>query len=76
MPPVFRFAPTPNGALHLGHAYSALLNAHLAARVSGRLLLRFEDTDPLRCRPEFEAAIIEDLSWLGVCLPVLPSSPK
>ena len=63
---VLRFAPTPNGFLHLGHAYSALRNAELAARLGGRLLLRFEDTDPARCRPEYEAAILEDLDWLGV----------
>jgi glutamyl-Q tRNA(Asp) synthetase len=63
---VLRFAPTPNGLLHLGHAYSALRNADCAARLGGRLLLRFEDTDPSRCRPEFEAAILEDLDWLGV----------
>jgi glutamyl-Q tRNA(Asp) synthetase len=64
--PIFRFAPTPNGRLHLGHAYSALLNARLAAESGGRLLLRFEDTDAARCRPEYEAAIAEDLAWLGV----------
>src|SRR5713101_1408148 len=66
MPPVFRFAPSPNGYLHLGHAYSALLNFDLARRSGGRLLLRIEDIDPARCRPEFEAAIYEDLAWLGV----------
>jgi glutamyl-Q tRNA(Asp) synthetase len=64
--PVLRFAPTPNGRLHLGHAYSALLNADLTARTGGRLLLRFEDTDPTRSRPEYEAGILEDLTWLGV----------
>jgi glutamyl-Q tRNA(Asp) synthetase len=64
--PVLRFAPTPNGLLHLGHAYSALRNAELAARIGAKLLLRFEDTDPGRCRPEFEAAILNDLAWLGV----------
>jgi glutamyl-Q tRNA(Asp) synthetase len=63
---VLRFAPTPNGLLHLGHAYSALRNAELAARLGGLLLLRFEDIDPVRCRPEFEAAIAQDLDWLGV----------
>jgi glutamyl-Q tRNA(Asp) synthetase len=63
---VFRFAPSPNGLLHLGHAYSALLNAELARRSGGRLLLRMEDIDAARCRPEFEAAIREDLAWLGV----------
>jgi glutamyl-Q tRNA(Asp) synthetase len=65
-PPVFRFAPSPNGYLHLGHAYSALLNYDLARRAGGRLLLRIEDIDPARCRPEFEAAIVEDLAWLGI----------
>jgi glutamyl-Q tRNA(Asp) synthetase len=65
-PPVFRFAPSPNGYLHLGHAYSALLNDDLARRAGGRLLLRIEDIDAARCRPEFEAAIVEDLAWLGI----------
>ncbi len=66
MPPVFRFAPSPNGYLHLGHAYSALLNADLARQSGGQLLLRIEDIDPARCRPEFETAIYEDLGWLGI----------
>src|SRR5204863_9244403 len=66
-PPVFRFAPSPNGYLHLGHAYSALLNFDLARRSGGRFLLRIEDIDASRCRPEYEAAIYEDLAWLGVC---------
>jgi glutamyl-Q tRNA(Asp) synthetase len=66
MPPVFRFAPSPNGYLHLGHAFSALLNFDLARRSGGRLLLRIEDIDTARCRPEFEAAIYEDLAWLGI----------
>jgi glutamyl-Q tRNA(Asp) synthetase len=66
MPPVFRFAPSPNGYLHLGHAYSALLNADLARQSGGELLLRIEDIDPARCRPEYEAAIYEDLDWLGI----------
>jgi glutamyl-Q tRNA(Asp) synthetase len=65
-PPVFRFAPSPNGYLHLGHAYSALLNCDLARRAGGRLLLRIEDIDTMRCKPEFEAAIVEDLAWLGI----------
>lgn len=64
--PVLRFAPSPNGRLHLGHAYSALLNASLARRLAGRFLLRIEDIDTTRCRPEFEAAILEDLAWLGL----------
>ncbi len=66
MPPVFRFAPSPNGHLHLGHALSALLNADLARAAGGRLLLRIEDIDEARCRPEYEAAIYEDLAWLGL----------
>ncbi len=66
MPPVFRFAPSPNGQLHLGHAYSALLNFDLARASGGRFLLRIEDIDASRCRPEFEAAIYEDLAWLGI----------
>ncbi len=65
-PPVFRFAPSPNGYLHLGHAYSALLNFDLARASGGRLLLRIEDIDATRCKPEFEAAIYEDLAWLGL----------
>jgi glutamyl-Q tRNA(Asp) synthetase len=65
-PPVFRFAPSPNGYLHLGHAYSALLNFDAARQAGGRLLLRIEDIDSTRCRPEFEAAIYEDLGWLGM----------
>jgi glutamyl-Q tRNA(Asp) synthetase len=64
--PVLRFAPSPNGRLHLGHAYSALLNADLARRWNGRFLLRIEDIDVTRCRPEYEAAILEDLAWLGL----------
>jgi glutamyl-Q tRNA(Asp) synthetase len=66
MPPVFRFAPSPNGHLHLGHALSALLNADMARAAGGRLLLRIEDIDATRCRPEYEAAIYEDLRWLGL----------
>ena len=66
MPPVFRFAPSPNGYLHLGHALSALLNADMARAAGGRLLLRIEDIDAARCRPEYEAAIYEDLAWLGL----------
>jgi glutamyl-Q tRNA(Asp) synthetase len=65
-PPVFRFAPSPNGYLHLGHAYSALLNFDLAQQSGGRFLLRIEDIDPTRCRPEFETAIDQDLDWLGI----------
>jgi glutamyl-Q tRNA(Asp) synthetase len=65
-PPVFRFAPSPNGYLHLGHAASALLNSDLARQSGGRLLLRIEDIDTTRCRPAFEAAIYDDLAWLGL----------
>lgn len=64
--PVFRFAPSPNGRLHLGHAASALLNADLARRMTGRLLLRMEDIDPERSRPDLAKAIREDLAWLGL----------
>ena len=64
--PVFRFAPSPNGLLHLGHAFSALLNARMAEETGGRLLLRIEDTDETRARPEFVSAIFEDLAWLGL----------
>src|SRR5262249_62074844 len=63
---VFRFAPSPNGYLHLGHALSALINFDMARDAGGRFLLRIEDIDPTRCRPEFEAAIYEDLAWLGI----------
>ena len=66
MPPVFRFAPSPNGYLHLGHAFSALLNFDLARASGGRLLLRIEDIDPTRCRAEYEEAIYQDLAWLGI----------
>jgi glutamyl-Q tRNA(Asp) synthetase len=66
LPPVFRFAPSPNGYLHLGHALSALLNARMAQAAGGRLLLRIEDIDDVRCRPEYETAIYEDLAWLGL----------
>ena len=61
---VTRFAPSPTGYLHLGHAYSALFTAGQA--VGGQMLLRIEDIDTSRCKPEFEAAIIEDLAWLGL----------
>jgi glutamyl-Q tRNA(Asp) synthetase len=64
--PIFRFAPSPNGYLHLGHALSALLNFDMAQRSGGRFVLRIEDIDAARCRPEYEAAIYEDLCWLGL----------
>lgn len=63
---ILRFAPSPNGYLHLGHAYSALLNHDLAREFGGRLLLRIEDIDAERCRPDYETAIYEDLRWLGI----------
>ena len=63
---VTRFAPSPTGYLHLGHAYSALFALDRARTAGGRFLLRIEDIDTGRSRPEFEAAIIEDLAWLGV----------
>jgi glutamyl-Q tRNA(Asp) synthetase len=65
-PPIFRFAPSPNGYLHLGHAFSALLNFDLVRESGGELLLRIEDIDPSRCRAEFEEAIYQDLGWLGL----------
>ncbi|MDR3497232.1 MAG: tRNA glutamyl-Q(34) synthetase GluQRS [Ancalomicrobiaceae bacterium] len=64
--PTFRFAPSPNGPLHLGHGRSAFLNHDLARAVGGRFLLRIEDIDVTRCRPEFEAAIRRDLDRLGL----------
>ena len=64
--PVFRFAPSPNGYLHLGHALSALLNRDLARAAGGRLLLRLEDIDRERCRELYVDTIIEDLAWLGI----------
>lgn len=64
--PVFRFAPSPNGLLHLGHALSAILNHDRAKASDGRFLLRIEDIDQTRCRPEFEVAIFDDLAWLGL----------
>src|SRR4051794_30907305 len=64
--PVFRFAPSPNGFLHLGHALSALINFDMARETGGRFILRIEDTDATRCRPEYEQAIYDDLAWLGL----------
>ena len=61
-----RFAPSPTGYLHLGHAFAALTAAQTAAEAGGRFLLRIEDIDANRCRPEFDAAIQEDLAWLGL----------
>ena len=78
MQPVFRFAPSPNGFLHAGHAYSALLNAALARQAGGRLLLRIEDIDTIRCRQELVDAVFEDLDWLGLTYeqPVLRQSTQ
>lgn len=67
-----RFAPSPNGYLHLGHAYSALVNERAARQLGGRLLLRFENIDIERCRQEYETAILEDLTWLGVAFEPSP----
>lgn len=74
--PVFRFAPSPNGHLHLGHALSALLNARAAVALKGRFLVRVEDIDQTRCTPELEREMFEDLAWLGLPLtePVLRQS--
>jgi glutamyl-Q tRNA(Asp) synthetase len=63
---VTRFAPSPTGNLHLGHAASAVFAEDAARREGGRFLLRIEDIDRARCRPEFDAAILEDLAWLGI----------
>ena len=64
--PVFRFAPSPNGALHLGHALSALTGFELAQRCGGRFLVRIEDIDTNRARPEYVQGIFDDLTWLGI----------
>jgi glutamyl-Q tRNA(Asp) synthetase len=63
---VTRFAPSPTGPLHLGHAYSAILAHDMARAKNGRFLLRIEDIDQARCRPEYETAIYDDLEWLGL----------
>jgi glutamyl-Q tRNA(Asp) synthetase len=63
---VTRFAPSPTGYLHRGHAYSALTAYQAASAANGRFLLRIEDIDATRCRPEYEAALLEDLAWLGL----------
>lgn len=63
---VTRFAPSPTGRLHKGHAFSAMTARRAAEDAGGRFLLRIEDIDPTRCRPEFEAGIYEDLAWLGL----------
>jgi glutamyl-Q tRNA(Asp) synthetase len=78
MQPVFRFAPSPNGPLHLGHARSALLNEAFARRLGGRLLLRIEDIDPARSSEAHVQGIIEDLAWLGLTFeqPVVRQSSR
>ncbi|WP_419760642.1 tRNA glutamyl-Q(34) synthetase GluQRS [Acidisoma sp.] len=63
---VTRFAPSPTGYLHLGHARAALIASRRAAEAGGRFLLRIENIDATRCRPEFEAAIMADMAWLGI----------
>ncbi len=63
---VTRFAPSPTGPLHLGHAYSALIGYDMARAAKGQFLLRFEDTDLERCKPEYIDQIIDDLTWLGI----------
>ncbi|HST93097.1 MAG TPA: tRNA glutamyl-Q(34) synthetase GluQRS [Brevundimonas sp.] len=63
---ITRFAPSPTGRLHRGHAFSAMVAERAAREAGGRFLLRIEDIDPTRCRPEYEAGILEDLSWLGL----------
>jgi glutamyl-Q tRNA(Asp) synthetase len=63
--PTFRFAPSPNGHLHLGHAYSALLNLKMARNHGGKCLLRIEDIDTQRCTPELELQMLNDLEWIG-----------
>lgn len=74
--PVFRFAPSPNGRLHLGHAYSALLNEKMAREAGGRFLLRIEDIDRPRCTDALTEAMLADLAWLGLAWeePVLRQS--
>lgn len=65
-PPVFRFAPSPNGRLHLGHALSALTGFEMARRLGGRFLVRIEDIDVVRARDAFVEGILADLRWLGI----------
>jgi glutamyl-Q tRNA(Asp) synthetase len=67
--PILRFAPSPNGRLHLGHAFSALFTARAAAALGGTMRLRVEDIDPARSKPEFDAGLIDDLHWLGLSWP-------
>lgn len=78
METVTRFAPSPTGYLHLGHAYSAFINFEYARSKNGRFVLRVEDIDQTRCKPVYEAAIYEDLAWLGLSWeqPVLRQSER
>lgn len=69
---VTRFAPSPTGPLHTGHALAALVAHDLARQAGGRFLLRFEDIDTARCRPEYEAGICKDLAWLGLAWDATP----
>ncbi len=75
---VTRFAPSPTGPLHLGHAYAAILAHDMARAEDGRFLLRIEDIDQPRCKPAFEAAIYDDLAWLGLTwdAPVMRQSTR
>ncbi|MEJ1998889.1 MAG: glutamate--tRNA ligase family protein, partial [Maritimibacter sp.] len=66
---ITRFAPSPTGLLHLGHAFSALTAWDMAQEAGGQFLLRIEDIDTPRCKPDFEQAIHDDLSWLGLRWP-------
>ncbi len=76
--PILRFAPSPNGYLHLGHAYSALVTEKIAKKLGGTWLLRIEDIDKERSRPDFIEAIYQDLNWLGLAWskPVLRQSSR
>lgn len=67
--PILRFAPSPNGPLHLGHALSALITWDAAHKLGGAALLRIEDIDTARCKPEYVAGLFEDLNWLGLSWP-------
>lgn len=75
---VTRFAPSPTGPLHLGHAYAAIVAHDMARAAGGRFLLRIEDIDRSRCRPEWEAQIYDDLQWLGLTweTPVMRQSDR
>ncbi len=63
--PLTRFAPSPTGYLHLGHVVNAIYVWGIARALGGRVLLRIEDHDRMRCRPEYETALLQDLAWLG-----------